>query len=94
MPLFKSGATVTLDFSGVRLVNSSFSNALFGNLFLRFGETALGMVAIEHARPIVRSEIKSGIAYGIRLFRQRETALSCGVQVQVAAINAAPAAPG
>lgn len=55
-----------LDFNGIRVINASFSNALFGNLLRAEGRELLSRLKIVNARAIVKSEIKSGIAYGLK----------------------------
>lgn len=66
LPALEVGEHLELDFHGVRVLNSSFSNALFGNLVKVQGKGALINISIRHACDLVKAEIKSGIAYGLR----------------------------
>lgn len=74
LPQIELGFTVQLDFSDVSIINSSFSNALFGNLVHHKGRSALKFLAIKNAKPIVKAEVKSGIAYGLRLSQEQAAA--------------------
>jgi hypothetical protein len=67
MPMLRDKYQIALDFEGVLVMNSSFSNALFGNLFQSLGRKALDQIVILGASPVIKNEIKSGIAYGINL---------------------------
>lgn len=66
LPALAAGEHLELDFEGVRVLNSSFSNALFGNLVKLKGKEVLIHLSIRHACDLVKAEIKSGIAYGLR----------------------------
>lgn len=65
-PLIESGQKIELDFLGVRVLNSSFSNAFFGNLTRLKGKEVLANLTITGACDMVKSEVKSGLSYGIR----------------------------
>lgn len=65
LPSLKEKDSATFDFDGVRVLSSSFSNALFGNLVLNEGKTVLTNVKFVNATPLVQSEIKSGISLGL-----------------------------
>lgn len=71
LPQLQAGRSVRFDFTGVRVINSSFGNALFGNLCKMMGDVVLERVVFEHVRPIVKSEISSSIAMGLRGFKPR-----------------------
>lgn len=66
LPALNAGEKIQFDFEGVRVINSSFSNAFFGNLLKLNGKNVLANIAISHACPLVKAEIKSGIAYGAK----------------------------
>lgn len=66
LPALKAGEKIQFDFEGVRVLNSSFSNAFFGNLLKLKGKSVLASIAINHACPLVKAEIKSGITYGVK----------------------------
>ena len=66
LPALKAGEKIQFDFEGVRVLNSSFSNAFFGNLLKLKGKTVLSSIAINHACSLVKAEIKSGMSYGIK----------------------------
>lgn len=66
LPKILNQETVTLDFERVRVVNSSFSNALFGNLVKRKGVGSLCYIKIKNACPLVEQEIKAAIQYGAK----------------------------
>lgn len=57
---------VEFDFSGVRVINSSFSNALFGNLVKTKGQNVLRSIKITQTTGFVRAEVRSGILYGAK----------------------------
>ena len=66
LPALNESEAVQFDFSGVKVLNSSFSNALFGNLIKIKGQDVLKSIKIAKATYFVRSEIKSGILYGAK----------------------------
>jgi hypothetical protein len=66
LPLIAKGQTVEFDFVGVRILNSSFSNALFGNLMRTEGKQVLKDISITGACSMVKMEVKSGLTYGIK----------------------------
>lgn len=63
-PVLSSGATLTLDFSEVRNMNSSFSNAMFGNLARFFGESLLTQLNIVNANDSLKREISYALKQG------------------------------
>ena len=65
LPSLETGEHIQLDFDGVRVINSSFSNALFGNLFKKKGQEVLQQLTISNVKDSVKSEIKSGITFGL-----------------------------
>lgn len=67
LPILNNGNGLVLDFENVRMMNSSFSNALFGNLIRKLGRPALSLICITNANDLIKNEIKSGIGYGIKL---------------------------
>ena len=66
LPSLDEGKSVRLDFTGVRVINSSFSNALFGNLIRTKGRKVLDSMALANMCPIIESEVKSGISLGLK----------------------------
>ncbi len=64
IPVILAGNTLELDFLHVRNMNSSFSNALFGNLAREFGESLLKQLAILNARDTLKKEIASALKLG------------------------------
>jgi hypothetical protein len=65
-PLIESGQKIELNFFGVRVLNSSFSNAFFGNLTRLKGKQVLDILTVTGACDLVKSEVKSGLSYGIK----------------------------
>lgn len=66
LPSLQEKDSAVFDFDGVRVLSSSFSNALFGNLILNEGKSALNNIKFTNTTSLVQSEIKSGISLGIR----------------------------
>lgn len=66
LPALAESDVVEFDFTGVRVLNSSFSNALFGNLVKTKGQDVLKSIKITQATDFVRSEVRSGILYGAK----------------------------
>jgi len=66
LPAFAESEVVEFDFSGVRVLNSSFSNALFGNLVKTKGQNVLKSIKITQTTEFVRAEVRSGILYGAK----------------------------
>jgi len=64
LPAVNSGEKIALNCQGVRVMNSSFSNALFGNLVKLAGTGALSKLKVVNAVPSVRQEIKSSTTLG------------------------------
>jgi hypothetical protein len=65
-PRLNAGEVVTFDFDGVRNMNSSFSNALFGNLFRKYGEEGIKRIKVKNQSTSLTSLIKSSINYGLQ----------------------------
>lgn len=63
-PALNNNLIIVFDCSGVRNMNSSFSNALFGNLIKHHGKQALKNLTITNTRANVKQMILSGLAYG------------------------------
>lgn len=61
-PNVGSGSKIVFNFSGVRNMNSSFSNALFANLVRKYGVGVLDQVEIVSAKPNIKKEIVSSFA--------------------------------
>lgn len=66
IPSLEQVGAIEFNFQHVRVINSSFSNALFGNLIKDYGLDILKCIRISEVSPLVKSEIKSGIAYGAK----------------------------
>lgn len=66
IPALAEAESVEFDFTGVKVLNSSFSNALFGNLVKNKGQAVLKSIKITNASDFVKSEVKSGILYGAK----------------------------
>lgn len=64
LPEVRTGARVSLDFSGVRNVNSSFANALVVNLVGQGGRSlsVLDSVRFVNVRQNVKNELSTGLA--------------------------------
>ncbi|MBU1293724.1 MAG: STAS-like domain-containing protein [Gammaproteobacteria bacterium] len=65
LPSLQEKDSTVFDFDGVRVLSSSFSNALFGNLVLKEGKSALTHIKFVNTSSLVQSEIKSGITLGL-----------------------------
>jgi hypothetical protein len=65
-PILESQDKICLDFNGVRVLNASFSNAMFGNLIRSKGVEVLKSIKVLNACPIVKSGVKSGISLGLK----------------------------
>lgn len=63
-PMIDLDVQVILDFDGVRNMNTSFSNALFGNLGRRYGKDFFNYVSCINLRDNVRREIITGVKMG------------------------------
>ena len=60
-PMVDLDHKIILDFEGVRNMNASFSNALFGNLTRRYGKGFFDYISCVNLRENVKREISSGI---------------------------------
>lgn len=69
-PFFHAYETITLDFGGVRNVNSSFANALIVPLIEAHGREALRRLRFQHCNPIVRLMIESALTLGLQKTRE------------------------
>lgn len=58
-PAIEKENRVIFDFTGVRSVNSSFSNALFGNIIKRYGRGVLKQITVSNANTYVQNEVKA-----------------------------------
>ncbi|KZN12167.1 STAS-like domain-containing protein [Marinomonas sp. TW1] len=65
LPSLQEKNSTVFDFEGVRVLSSSFSNALFGNLIINEGKSALTQIRFVNTSSLVQSEIKSGITLGL-----------------------------
>lgn len=65
LPALAIGAHITFDFEGVQVMNSSFSNALFGNLMKTSGKAVISRLKVTNARPIIKSEVRSSTCLGV-----------------------------
>ena len=65
VPAINQEQVVLLNFAGVRNVNSSFSNALFANLFRLFGKDAAKLVRLVNVRECLKHEFASSMKMGL-----------------------------
>lgn len=63
-PALSNNQDITLDFEGVRNMNSSFANAVFGNLVKEHGKGILSRLSMVNLRDNVKAEIIAGLSYG------------------------------
>lgn len=71
----KEGQKDVFDFSEVRSVNSSFANALFGNLVKQYGLSILKKIAVLNANSYAHNEVKAAFLMKSNL-REEESALA------------------
>jgi len=71
MPILSEGNEVIFDFQNIRQANSSFANALFANLVVRYGQDIVGKIKIRHCPPYVQTLISAGLEMGIKQSLQR-----------------------
>jgi anti-anti-sigma regulatory factor len=72
-PFYHTYETITLDFTGVRNVNSSFANALLVPVFETHGREALKKFRFQNCNPIVRIMIESALTLGLQKSHERAT---------------------
>lgn len=65
LPAIETDNHIVFNFQGVRIINSSFSNALFGNLVKTFGIGVFSKLKIVNASSAVRLEIQSSATMGV-----------------------------
>jgi STAS-like domain of unknown function (DUF4325) len=70
-PYLHAYEAITLDFAGVRNVNSSFANALLVPLIEIHGMDALGRLHFRNCNPIVRVILEGAINLGVARARER-----------------------
>lgn len=70
-PFYHTYETITLNFAGVRNVNSSFANALLVPVFETHGREALKKFRFQHCNPIVRIMIESALTLGLKKAHER-----------------------
>lgn len=63
-PQINSGKNVTLDFDGVKNMNSSFANAMFSNIVRKLEGNITGRILIVNARENIQTSIKMGLYLG------------------------------
>lgn len=56
---------LVLDFTGVRMANSSFVNALVSGLFELHGEEALRTVVFRGCLPVIQALVEAAVALGL-----------------------------
>lgn len=66
VPALEHGDTIVFDFSGVRSINSSFSNALFGKMIAIRGKALLDQLRIVHCNESVKPIIESALYLGLQ----------------------------
>lgn len=64
-PSYETYEVITLDFSGVRNINSSFANTLLAPLIEQHGEAALKKLRFRGCNPVVRLMLESALALGV-----------------------------
>lgn len=70
VPLLESGQEVVVNFSGVRNLNSSFSNALLSSMILKYGPSVCNRVRFSNVRKNVQILIETSISLGKSLYEQ------------------------
>lgn len=70
-PFFHTYETITLNFAGVRNMNSSFANALLVPLFEVHGRETLKKFRFQNCNPIVRLMIESALNLGLTKVHER-----------------------
>ena len=66
------GYNIEFDFSDIRFINSSYSNALFANLVRLKGFEIIPRVIISNAKDSVKMELKSAFKYGVQLSKRKQ----------------------
>jgi hypothetical protein len=69
-PFFHTYATIVLDFTDVRNVNSSFANALIVPLIEMHGEEAFVKLRFKNCSPLVRVMVQSALSLGVQEARK------------------------
>lgn len=64
-PALRTGDNLVLDFTGIRIANSSFVNALVAGLIEQHGESVLEKMTFQGCTPVIRVLIESAIALGL-----------------------------
>jgi anti-anti-sigma regulatory factor len=67
---------IVLDFAGVRIVNSSFANALIVPLVEQHGEEVLKKLRFRNCNPAVRVMIESALSLGIQRAAEKDSRTS------------------
>lgn len=70
-PFLHAYETITLDFTGVKNINSSFANALIVPLIEAHGMDALSRLRYRRCNPVVRVIIEGAINLGVARARER-----------------------
>jgi anti-anti-sigma regulatory factor len=65
-PCFDAQDEIVLDFAGVRIVNSSFANALIVPLVEQHGEEALKKLRFRNCNPVVRVLVEAALSLGLQ----------------------------
>lgn len=60
-----SGNSIVLNFSGVRIANSSFMNALVAGVVQRHGEEVLDRIIFKGCNPVLHVLVEAAIALGV-----------------------------
>ncbi len=66
VPALEHGDIIVFDFSDVRSINSSFSNALFGKMIAIRGKTLLDQLRIVHCSESIKQIIESALYLGLQ----------------------------
>ncbi|WP_320055590.1 STAS-like domain-containing protein [Desulfuromonas thiophila] len=70
-PAIEKNETIEFDFNGVRSMNSSFSNALFANIYGIYGDAAISKIKYRNCNELTKLLVQS--AFQIGLDRYAET---------------------
>jgi STAS-like domain of unknown function (DUF4325) len=75
-PFLTSGALIEIDFTGIRVANSGFVNALIAGLFEQHGAALLDKIVFRGCLPTVRVLVQAAVDLGL-IKHQERLAQSC-----------------
>ncbi|MHB0775443.1 STAS-like domain-containing protein [Halomonas sp. WWR20] len=70
IPNLDANEPLVIDLEGVRNMNSSFCNAFFTNLFVKYGEGMKNRITIINAHDKLKKPIQTSVAKGISKHRE------------------------